>query len=103
MFSILDGPAVVYKTISNYEVIWNALGSGGANDVSIWRPANYEYDFCSLGDVAVNNYDQPWENAVLVKVNTAGVVHPTSFIKVWDIQATGTDVGCSIFRYDWNK
>jgi len=48
--------------------------------------------------VAVNNYDQPWENAVLVKVNTAGVVHPTSFIKVWDIQATGTDVGCSIFR-----
>ena len=70
--------AIVFKQTDAYTEIWNDQGSRGDQDVAFWRVNNFQSEFCSLGDIAVANYELPTYKGLLVSERKSGaLVHPT--------------------------
>lgn len=85
-------PDVVYKYTDYYELVWKDTGSGGKLDGAIWRAKNYQSEYCSLGDVAEDNYGYPKTKTVLVTAKkTKALVSPTSFTQVWKDSGSGAN------------
>lgn len=99
-------PAIAYKYITSYDKIWQDKGTwkfAGAKG-AIWRPKNYDSDFCLLGDVAKEGYNTPTNKAVAVKNLTAGaLVHPTGFTEVWDDHHALSSWDCTVYKMNAPK
>merc|ERR1719244_1803178 len=94
----IDGPDLVYKYTTDYEVVWLDRESGGDNDGGIWRAKQVD-GYCSIGDVAVNNDNgaPPEINSVLVASQKPGVlIHPTGFNEVWSDAGSGAQFNVRI-------
>jgi hypothetical protein len=90
-------PSIVYKFTDVYSIIWSDRGSGADRDGSIWQAQNYNSDYCSLGDVAVDGHAQPSVKTVLVSSSKGALVQPVSFTKVWTDSGSGADWDVSIY------
>jgi len=96
-------PDIAYKYISenSYDLIWEDKGfwKWAGAEGAIWRPQNYDTEFCLLGDVANKGYSRPTTKSVAVKALTPGaVVHPTDFTYVWKDTSGLSDMDVIIWK-----
>ena len=99
-------PDLVYYKTNQYELIWNDIGSGAHDDISIWKVENHNSEFCSLGDVISfagpgqhHHWIKPNNQALLVKANIEGVLtKPSSFKKIWSDKGSGAKMDLSIYE-----
>ncbi|KAL5272547.1 hypothetical protein ACHWQZ_G000674 [Mnemiopsis leidyi] len=92
-------PDIVYKYTDAFQLIWKDAGSGARMDGSVWRALNYQSDYCSLGDHAVEGWSKPTTKGVLVAMRKAGaLVHPSSFTRVWKDSGSGAHADVAIYK-----
>ena len=94
-----DSPGLVYKYGENKKT-WFNLGSDDTyippnvkQPVGIWGPStDIEDGFCSIGDVAVQGYDYPEVQHLLVHAVKAGaLVKPIGYFEEFDDTGSGVD------------
>lgn len=80
---------IAYLHTDSFEPIWNDEGGESNNGgtpffpLSFWKVANYDSDFCSLGDVVSSNWLEPSKNAIIItSPNGRGVKHPNGFTRL---------------------
>ncbi|XP_069489679.1 uncharacterized protein [Ambystoma mexicanum] len=87
-----DVALVLYVT-NEVVNIWDDKGSGAHRDVSFWRADHC----CSLGHVAVDNYNRP--SGIFAKeVKPGALAKPTSFVQVWTDRGSGASRDGAIWR-----
>ncbi len=85
--------------MNDYNKIWDDRGSGAKQDVSIWRPVQYQSGYFILGDVAVLGHGKPGTVAMAVRALTAGALAPpASATEIWRDSRSGADVDVKILR-----
>ena len=98
--SLASSADIIYKEVGTYDLIWKDSGSGAKEDVSFWRPANNEYGFYLLGDVAVNSHGEPQQKyALAVKaLKASALVKPTSYTLLWNDRGSGAYGDVTLYR-----
>ncbi len=90
---------VVHKYVNAYVKIWDDSGSGAHEDVSIWRPLDFQSGYYPLGDVAVGGHSQPKAVAITVSHLASGALAPPAgFTEIWRDSGSGANGDVKIFR-----
>ncbi len=85
--------------MSDYTKIWDDSGSGAHEDVSIYRPVQYQSGYFILGDVAKLGHGKPDTITMAVRELTAGALaQPASATEIWRDSGSGADDDVKILR-----
>ena len=76
---------ITYKRVDTYDWVYDDTGTDARQDVSIWRPKDYEGGYYPLGDTAVARHSAPYSSAMMVKDEGDGNLEkPLGFEETWN-------------------
>lgn len=93
-----DNIGLVYKWVANNKMIWQNHGAKGEKPLGVWNTNDIPKGYCSIGDVAVDNYDAPLTNHIIVyPLRPGAVIHPIGFAEAWDTVGSGADTPITFY------
>jgi hypothetical protein len=87
-------PYLLQRTTSNYAFLYNDRQTGGAHDVTIYRPSPTDAGWFTIGDYAQNNYHPPTGSSPIVMAvnddpNNPLIQPPKGYTQVWNDKGSG--------------